>query len=189
MTISNDTKRKLAESPEFRAEFVAALVMRAFALQVRTIRQKREWTQAELAAEARIDQGVVSRAENPNCGTTFKTALNVSAGFDLAFVPKIVTFTEFLKWVEEVSSGFTDLPSFNKELAEGTLGQSINPESRNLGEVPVPKKPPESAKILSWLESLSGNATAQTESNSFLATKALGKSDPTELQPRMAVMQ
>lgn len=190
MNISNNIKNKLAESREFREEFVAALAMRAFAVQVRTIRKKRAMTQEELAAAAKIEQGVVSRAENPNYGArTINTGVSVAAGFDLAFIPKIVTFTEFLKWVEEVSEGFTDLPSFEKELAEGTLGRSVDPEARNRGEVSVPKKPPESANELSWRKFLSGNAAAQTGSNALLATKALGKSDPTESQPRMAAIQ
>lgn len=125
MTISNDIKKKLAESREFREEFVAALVKRAFPQQVRTIRKKRGMSQTELAEAAKIEQGVVSRAENVNNGNlTFNTALRVSSGFDLAFVPKIVTFTEFLEWAEEITSGFSDLPSFEEELEDGTLGHA-----------------------------------------------------------------
>lgn len=127
MSISSDITRKLAESKEFREEFVAALVKRAFPLQVRTIRKKKEMSQEQLAEEAGIEQGVVSRAESPNYGNlTFNTALRISAGFDLAFIPKIVTFTEFLKWAEEITQGFSNLPSFEGELAAGELGEQLS---------------------------------------------------------------
>lgn len=115
-TISADIKQKLAESKEYREEFVAALVKRAFPRQIKTIRKARGLSQEELAIAANVDQGVISRAENPSYGNlTFNTALRVSAGFDLAFIPKLVTFNEFLEWVEEVTEGFTNLPSFEKE--------------------------------------------------------------------------
>jgi len=116
-TISADLKKKLSESREYREEFVAAFVKRAFARQVKTIRKARGLLQEELAAKANVDQGVISRAENPNYGNlTFNTGFRVAAGFDLAFIPKLVTFGEFLEWVDEATEGFTDLPSFEREI-------------------------------------------------------------------------
>lgn len=125
-TISNDVWKKLSKNKKYREEFVTALVKQAFPLQVRTIRKKRRMSQGLLAEEAGVTQGVVSRAEDPNYGNlTFNTALRIVAGFDLAFIPKIVTFKEFMKWVEEVAEGYTDLPSFEKEagITQAALGK------------------------------------------------------------------
>jgi transcriptional regulator with XRE-family HTH domain len=150
MSISSDITRKLTESKEFREEFVAALVKRAFPLQVRTIRKKREMSQEQLAEEAGIEQGVVSRAENPNYGNlTFNTALRISAGFDLAFIPKIVTFTEFLKWAEEITQGFSNLPGFEGELATGEMGEQQSQQDTEAVASADAPKPPRQGNVIS----------------------------------------
>jgi transcriptional regulator with XRE-family HTH domain len=148
-TISADIKAKLAESKEYREEFVAALVKRAFARQVKTIRKARGLSQEELAADANVDQGVISRAENPNYGNlTFNTGFRVAAGFDLAFIPKLVTFGEFLEWIEEVTSGFTDLPSFEEEAQQEAIAETF----AGLGK----KVPAHAGLELVWDRALSG---------------------------------
>jgi transcriptional regulator with XRE-family HTH domain len=116
MSFSNSLWNQFVESKEFREEYVAALAKRAFAHQVRAIRKGREMSQQELAAAANIEQGVISRAENPNYGNlTFNTGFKIAAGFDLAFIPQIVTYSEFLKWAERITEGIEVLPSFEKE--------------------------------------------------------------------------
>src|SRR5690242_4573126 len=117
MTINNELWDKLSD-PEYRRLFVEEFAKRAFSTQVRTIRKSREWSQAKLAQKSGVNQGVISRTEDPNLGTTFDTAAQVASGFDLAFIPKIVPFSEFVKWIQEVSAGFTDLPNFEEEKAD-----------------------------------------------------------------------
>jgi transcriptional regulator with XRE-family HTH domain len=120
MSFSTNLWEQFVESKEFREEYVAALAKRAFAHQVRAIRKGREMSQQELAAEANIEQGVISRAENPNYGNlTFNTGFKIASGFDLAFIPQIVTYSEFLKWAEKVTEGIEVLPSFEKERESG----------------------------------------------------------------------
>ncbi|SRR6266404_268609 len=114
MITNNGLWEKLAD-PEYRRYFVEELAKRAFATQVRTIRKKRDWSQEKLAEESQVTQGVVSRTENPTLGTTFDTAAQVATGFGLAFIPKIVPYSEFIQWAEDVSDGFTDLPTFEQE--------------------------------------------------------------------------
>lgn len=164
---SNDIKKKLAESREFREEFVAALVRRAFSVQVRTIRKHRQMTQEKLAEAAKIEQGVVSRAENPNYGKlTFTTGFRIAAGFDLVFIPRLVTFTEFLRWADEVSEGFTNLPGFEKELSEGTLGKSAKPEAH--------RKP--ATELLTFADyAAAGKKKPQRENDLFRAIEGSGQ--------------
>jgi len=129
------------ENKEYRKLLVEQLAKRAFATQVRTIRKCREWSQEKLAKESDLTQGVVSRTEDPNLGTTFDTAAEVASGFDLAFIPKIVTFSEFVRWVQEVSEGFTDLPTFEEEKADvDGVRQTLNQEP-----LVAKKKPPAKA--------------------------------------------
>jgi transcriptional regulator with XRE-family HTH domain len=116
MNFSNHLWNRFAESKEYREEYAAALAKRAFSLQIRAIRKSRKLSQEELATAARIDQGVISRAENPNYGNlSFNTAIRISAGFDLAFIPQIVTYSQFAKWAESVASGVPNLPTFEQE--------------------------------------------------------------------------
>lgn len=147
MSINNETWQKLAESREYRKLFVEALAKSAFAAQIRTIRKSREWPQEKLAKEAEITQGVVSRAEDPNLGTTFSTAAQIASGFDLAFIPMIVPFSEFVKWVAKVSEGYTDLPSFEEENASMVGDAEDHP--REVVQT-AKKKPPQREILHQW---------------------------------------
>ena len=107
---------KLASSREYREAFVASFLKRYIPFQIRTIRKKRGMSQPALALEAKITQGVISRAEDPDYGNlTFNTVLRIAAGFDLAFVGKFVRFSEFQKIIDEMSEDALDLPGFAKE--------------------------------------------------------------------------
>lgn len=108
--------KKLSESKEYREQFVEAFVKRAFALQLRMLRKQRGKSQPQFAKESKVDQGVISRSENPEYGNlSFNTVFRIAAGHDLAFIPKVVSFSEFVWWVEEVSKGYQELPNFGEE--------------------------------------------------------------------------
>jgi transcriptional regulator with XRE-family HTH domain len=68
-------------------------------LQVRVLRKQRDWTQAHLAGESKLTQGVISRAEDPEYGNlTVNTLVRIGAGFDCAFVGRFVPFSELGRW-------------------------------------------------------------------------------------------
>lgn len=151
MSFSSDLWGKFAESKEFREEYAAALMKRAFALQVRTLRKGREMSQDDLADAAKIDQGVISRAENPNYGNlTFNTGIRIASGFDLAFIPQIVTYSEFLIWAEEIGEGLKSLKSFEQEREEqesqAQQTSQANPKLISPAAEIIPKKPPARAE-------------------------------------------
>ena len=109
---------KLSSSKEYREKFVAAFLKRSIPFQVRTIRKKRNLTQPDLAKLSKITQGVISRVEDPDNGNlTLNTVLNIAAGYDLAFIGKFVTFSQFLREVEELSEESMNLPCFEEECA------------------------------------------------------------------------
>ncbi|MBV9759818.1 MAG: helix-turn-helix transcriptional regulator [Acidobacteriaceae bacterium] len=86
---------KLSRSKSYRESFVGAFVKRMVPLQIRTLRKERGWSQAELAKEAKLTQGVISRAEDPNYGNlTVNTLVRIAAGFDCAYVGEFVPFSE-----------------------------------------------------------------------------------------------
>lgn len=119
-TIENGlSTSKLASSKEYREAFVAAFLKRYIPFQIRTIRQKREMSQQQLAEASKVTQGVISRAEDPDYGNlTLNTVLRIAGGFDLAFVGKFVRFSELVTIVDQLSEESLDLPSFAEECRE-----------------------------------------------------------------------
>lgn len=60
-------------------------------LQIRMMRKRYGWSQAQLAKKSGQTQGVISRAENPRKGITVSTLLKIAAALDtelsVQFVP------------------------------------------------------------------------------------------------------
>jgi len=107
---------QLAESKEFREEFSAQQLKRGIAFEIRALLKKRGWKQEKLAENAKLTQGVVSRAQNPDYGNlTINTINRVSAGFDVAFVGTFVPFSELVEWFENLSEEVGEVEPFEKE--------------------------------------------------------------------------
>jgi transcriptional regulator with XRE-family HTH domain len=96
--------KKLARTKEYREHFVASQVKRGIPFQIRALMKKKELNQDKLAELAKLTQGVVSRAANPNYGNlTLNTIIRIAAGFDVAFIGKFVPFSELGKWLINLS--------------------------------------------------------------------------------------
>jgi transcriptional regulator with XRE-family HTH domain len=95
----SNLRDKLAHSKRYRESFAASVVKRMIPLQIRVLRKHRSWSQAQLAHESRLTQGVISRAEDPEYGNlSMNTLVRIAAGFDCAFVGRFVPFSELAKW-------------------------------------------------------------------------------------------
>jgi transcriptional regulator with XRE-family HTH domain len=111
-----DVWRKLASSEQYRDAFVISVFKRMLPFQIRAQRKKMGWSQARLAKEANITQGVVSRAEDPDYGNlTVNTICRFASGFDVAFVGKLVAFSELDRSFVELSEESVQVPSFEEE--------------------------------------------------------------------------
>lgn len=115
---------RFEESKEYREEFVSAQVKRGIPFQIRALLKQRGWTQERLARQAGLEQGVVSRAANPNYGNlTLNTIVRIAAGFDVAFVGRFVPFSELGKWFTNLSeSEAGSVPSFADESRSALFG-------------------------------------------------------------------
>jgi transcriptional regulator with XRE-family HTH domain len=125
--------RKLASSKEYRGEFALAMLKRMVPFQVRTIRKNRGTSQAELANQSKLTQGVISRAEDPDYGNlTLNTVGRIAAGLDLAFIGKFVPFSELVKFANHLSEAeFQNLRTYEEENLAKEEGQDI--ENAELG--------------------------------------------------------
>jgi transcriptional regulator with XRE-family HTH domain len=104
----------------YREEYAIAMLKRMIPYQVRAIRKKRGWSQGHLAESAKLTQGVISRAEDPNYGNlTLTTIGRIAAGYDLAAIVKFVPFTELVDYSENISEReFANLRTFEQENQE-----------------------------------------------------------------------
>ena len=118
-SFSGNLWKKLTRSKAYREGFVASIAKRMLPLQIRVLRKQRDWSQARLAKESKLTQGVISRAEDPEYGNlTINTLVRIGAGFDCAFVARFVPFRELIDWYGNVTDEKKlEAPTFNEELA------------------------------------------------------------------------
>lgn len=109
--------KKLAKSKAYRDAYAAATFKRWLPFQIRVMRERRGWKQGELGECSGLEQGVISRAENPNYGNlTINTILKIAAGFDCAFEGRFVPFSRLASTVADRSEGAANVPSFTDEM-------------------------------------------------------------------------
>jgi transcriptional regulator with XRE-family HTH domain len=118
--------KKFADSKSYRDKFVFSLFKRMVPFQIQALRKQRNWSQQELAKNANLTQGVISRAEDPDYGNlTINTICRISNGLDVAFIGKFVPFSDLDKWYVNLSEKSVQIPSFETENAafEAALGK------------------------------------------------------------------
>jgi transcriptional regulator with XRE-family HTH domain len=122
---------KFTKSRKYRESFAASVVKRMIPLQIKALRKQRDWSQAQLATEAKLTQGVISRAEDPDYGNlTVNTLVRVGAGFDCAFVGRFVPFSELARWYENVNDEkMLEVASFDNDTGFATSIDRLGPTS------------------------------------------------------------
>jgi transcriptional regulator with XRE-family HTH domain len=102
-------------------------------IQIRRLRERHGWTQAELAEKAGTQQVVVSRWESPdNPGITLNTLKRLARAFDVALIVRFAPFSEFIDWVCTLSARSFEPATFDEEspmwrygAAQETASQAI----------------------------------------------------------------
>jgi len=144
MITPNEFWEKLSTGRDYRKEIVAAMLKQGTALQIQGMMKQKGWTQAQLAQQAGLTQGVISRASNPAYGNlTFNTVIDIAAGFDVAFIGKFVPFSEFARWArnlrDEITFSVSDFETENSEEQEqAARSQASTEEIRRLLSTAVP---------------------------------------------------
>jgi transcriptional regulator with XRE-family HTH domain len=141
----------LAESKEFREEFSALQMKRGVAFQIRALLKKRGWTQGKLAENAKLTQGVISRAQDPNYGNlTVNTINRVAAGFDVAFIGLFVPYSSLVEWFENLSEELGEVEAFEEEYRHLVKGRRLKQHRRS------PRRKSQSQRRTSQVESIHG---------------------------------
>ena len=103
------------KDPEYRRLF-AADVGTGLAFQIKLMRDKRKWTQKQLAERTGKAQETISQLENPNYGRySLNTLERLAGAFDVGLFVKFVPFSELVDWVVDLKEKKLTPPSFGEE--------------------------------------------------------------------------
>ena len=133
MNVLSNLRERLDQSKRYRESWAASIVKRMLPLQIRVLRREREWSQADLAQESQLTQGVISRAENPNYGNlSINTLVRIAAGFDCAFIGRFVSFSELGRWYSSITEDKAlKVPSFPQDRGFEALSGIVPGELAN----------------------------------------------------------
>lgn len=175
----------MMKGPEVRARFVESHLNKGIAFQAESLREKRGWTQQELADKLNSSQNSVYRLENPNYGKhTITTLRKVAAAFDVALIVRFAPFSELVDWVSgtpRVEPGLgpntLDIPSFAEELRQ--------PDERAAETVSADAPPPGSILVILREEgndqTLGREVVTETHAASSSVTQGLTQAPVTRL--------
>lgn len=111
---------------EFRHAFVAEHLRTGVAYQIRALREKRGWSQAELGRRTGKPQSAISRLEDPDYGRlSLKTLRELAAAFDVALLVQFAAFSELLKRLAHLSPEALAVPDFAHDSVQPTAGAAM----------------------------------------------------------------
>jgi transcriptional regulator with XRE-family HTH domain len=143
------------KSKKFRDIFAADTVARRIAHRIRSIREEREQSQSDVAAELKTSQSVVSRFENPTYGKySYKALQAIAKVFDVVLWVDFITHAEFLRRIKAEDAwapvpkydGAADVPVAAENA--GASVQIIDLFSRKKRPTPLSPSGTEGGKVL-----------------------------------------
>ena len=120
---------RIRRSKESRANLVASNLDKGIAFQIRSTRDKRNWTQAELAVAAGMAQNNISRLERADYGKhTLSSLKRIADALDVALIVRLIPFSQYIDWLsgtphldEGLRQEALAVPSFEEENESGVL--------------------------------------------------------------------
>src|ERR1700722_3929190 len=86
---------RLRKNEETRSRFIGSHLTKNLAFQIRGMRDRKEWTQEQLAEKLGMNQNAISRLENPFYGrATITTLKRIASVFDVALVVRFEPFSK-----------------------------------------------------------------------------------------------
>lgn len=145
--------------PEIREHTVESQIKIGIPFQIRAIREKRGWTQEDLAQKIGTTQNTISRLENPRTGKpTIKTLLRLAHAYDVALLVRFVPFGFYGDVINAMDSTHVEIPSYDEELAEqqeqdAAVQETVNAKPNNadttcVGSTTTISKQPISGKVV-----------------------------------------
>lgn len=120
----------------YRDAYVDQHIKRGIATQIRTMREDRNWTQAELARLTESRQPHIARLENEDYGQyTLQTLKKLASAFDVALVVRFVSFNQFVNYATDISPADLSPASFgcDPDLRAAPIPRSASTATRYVG--------------------------------------------------------
>ena len=120
----------LQSGQDARIRFVESNLNKGLAFQIRSMRDREDWSQGVLAQKVGMNQNAISRLENPNYGkATITTLKRIAAAFDVGLIIRFAPFGQMVNWVsgtpyvdQGLSQDSLRVPSFDQEITAPQLG-------------------------------------------------------------------
>ncbi len=113
--------------PDFRKRFIDEHVNVGIAFQIRSLRNRQELKQSDLAKLLGVKQPLVSSWENPNYGKySLKTLKELAKAFDVGLLVRFVPFGTLIDWTVSLTNDIIAPPSFSEEQSHIELMSSLD---------------------------------------------------------------
>lgn len=124
------------QDKEFRDAFVVENIRTAIAHQIRINREKRKWSQSDLAKRTSKTQSVISRLEDPDYGKlSLQTLFDLAKSFDIALDVRFVSFRHLIERVSNTTADTLFVPSFDNEPVKESAPATDNRRSNPAGTI------------------------------------------------------
>jgi len=101
---------------DFRKQFIDEHVNVGIAFQIRSLRNRQNLEQSELAQLLGVKQPLISSWENPNYGKyTLNTLKNLAKAFDVGLLVRFAPFSTLIDWTVDLTSDAIAPPRFGEE--------------------------------------------------------------------------
>lgn len=118
MTIDNKREQiwESLHDHEFRKQFIDEHITVGVAFQIRSLRNRQNLTQANLADRLDVKQPLVSSWENPDYGKySLGTLKELAKAFDVGLLVRFVPFSTLVNWTVNLTSDDIAPPNFGEE--------------------------------------------------------------------------
>jgi transcriptional regulator with XRE-family HTH domain len=131
---------KHLEDPEFRRQFIDAHTDEGIAFQIRSIRNKEELKQSDLAKKMNVKQPLISAWENPSYGKySLQTLKDLAKAFDVGLLVRFVPFSTLIDWTTNLKPDNIAPPDFSHEISQLKMWAYVGKILTNANEQPQPQ--------------------------------------------------
>lgn len=115
-TADSLAKRPRWKNQEYRQAYMEAAIEQGIAWQIKVNRERRQWSQKDLARLIDTRQSAISRAEDPEYGRhRIETLTKIANAFDCALQVRFVPYSSLARDSADLSQDTLYAPSFDEE--------------------------------------------------------------------------
>jgi transcriptional regulator with XRE-family HTH domain len=137
---------KLFRDREYRRTYVESFLNTSIAAQIKANREKRGWSQGQLAELAGMKQSRISALENVSYDSwSIKTLRRLAEAFDLVLVVRFESFGKVIEDIESFDRSTLEAPSFSDDPVfdsveprqQQQVARAAQPTAAKLSKIPT----------------------------------------------------